>query len=71
MQYSFLVAFANDGTIDHMELSMIEKLALEDGQVDEEERAVLSRVFARLKQESVSQEVWDEISEFKARYRIP
>ena len=71
MQYSFLVAFANDGTIDAKELAMFEKLALEDGVVDEQERAVLSRVFARVNPATVSKEVWDEICRFKSEYQIP
>ena len=33
--YSFLVVFANDDTIDEKELAMIERLALEDGVVDD------------------------------------
>ena len=47
MQYSFLHVFANDRTIDQQELAMLEKLALSDSEVDDEERAVLSRVFSR------------------------
>ena len=36
--YSFLVAFANDGTLDENEVKFFEKIALEDGKVDEEEK---------------------------------
>jgi uncharacterized membrane protein YebE (DUF533 family) len=71
MQYSFLHVFANDGTIDADELAMIEKLALEDGMIDDEERAVLGRIFDRVSAKTVSDEVWQEISRFKARYQIP
>lgn len=71
MQYSFLRVFANDGTIDAGELAMLEKLALEDGQVDDRERAVLSRIFERVGSETVSPAVRDEISRFKERYQIP
>lgn len=71
MQYSFLRVFANDGTIDADELSMLERLALEDGRVDEEERNVLSRIFARIDADSVAPEVWEEICRFKERYGIP
>jgi len=70
MQYSFLRVFANDGTIDAAELAMLEKLALEDGKVDEQEKAVLSRIFARVNAGTVSPEVWDEICRFKAQYDI-
>jgi hypothetical protein len=71
MQYSFLSVFANDRTIDARELAMLEKLALEDGTVDDQERAVLSRIFARVTAESVAGDVWDEICRFKAKYQIP
>jgi hypothetical protein len=70
MQYSFLRVFANDGTIDAAELSMLEKLALEDGVVDDRERAVLSRVFARVGEQDVTPEVWKEIGRFKERHGI-
>ncbi len=71
MQYSFLRVFANDGTIDADELAMIERLALEDGMIDDQERAVLGRIFDRVSAKTVSDEVWQEITRFKARYQIP
>lgn len=63
--YSFLVVFANDHTIDEKELAMIEKLALEDGEVDEEEKKVLRNLFSRVSKETVAQKVWDEIEKFR------
>ena len=57
MQYSFLHVFANDGSIDAQELRMLEKLALSDHRVDDRERAVLERIFARVSQQSVTAEV--------------
>jgi hypothetical protein len=71
MQYSFLRVFANDGTIDAAELAMLEKLALEDGNVDDEERAVLGRIFSRVNRDTVTAEVWEEICRFRERYSIP
>ncbi len=71
MRYSFLVAFANDGTIDADELAFIERLALRDGVVDDEERAVLAQIFSRLSQDKVAAPVWSEIQEFKRQYQIP
>ncbi len=70
MQYSFLSVFANDRTIDAQELAMLKRLALEDGRVDDHERAVLGRIFARVTQDTVSQDVWDEICRFKAQHQI-
>ena len=71
MQYSFLHVFANDGVIDRDELQMLERLALQDGAVDEKERDVLARVFARVDVQSVDPPVWEEIQRFKAKHDIP
>ena len=70
MQYSFLTIFANDGTIDGDELSMLTRLALRDGVVDDREREVLSRIFSRVAPETVTPAVWDEICRFKAEHGI-
>jgi hypothetical protein len=71
MQYSFLRVFANDQTIDSDELAMLEKLALSDSQVDDQERVILSRVFARVNERTCTPAVWQEVCRFKERYRIP
>ena len=71
MQYSFLRVFANDQTIDAAELAMLEKLALSDSLVDDQERAILSRVFGRVNETTVAPEVWQEVCRFKERYQIP
>jgi hypothetical protein len=70
LQYSFLHVFANDSTIDAGELAMIERLAMKDGVVDDQERKVIGRIFARVSEETVSKEVWGEICRFKAAYQI-
>jgi len=53
MQYSFLHVFANDGLIDRDELQMLQRLALQDGEVDERERDVLAKVFPRVNPQAV------------------
>jgi len=63
--YSFLVVFANDGTIDENELRLIERLALRDGVVDDDERTVLENVFARVRPEDLDPAVRDEIARFR------
>jgi hypothetical protein len=65
-----LSAFANDGTLDAEELDFIERLALRDGVIDEDERTVLSNIFSRVPQERTSPEVLAEISKFKKRFAI-
>jgi hypothetical protein len=71
MQYSFLKVFANDGVIDTAELAMIERLALEDGRIDQKEREVLSAVFARVDPATLATDVRDEIARFKTQHDIP
>ncbi len=71
MQYSFLAAFANDNLLDSAELAMLERLALEDSVVDDQERSVLSGVFARLSKEALAPDVWEGIATFKLRHNIP
>ena len=68
--YSFLVEFANDGTLDEAELQRFKELALSDGVVDEEEKHVLGKVFARVSQEKVTPKIWAEIQSFRAAHGI-
>ena len=70
MEYSFLVAFANDGVLDAAELQMLERLALEDGQVDDREREVLRNIFAHARRNGVTEQVEAEIAHFCARCGI-
>jgi hypothetical protein len=71
MQYSFIKVFATDGVIDEQELGMLRRLALEDGQVDQQEREVLSRIFARVSPDALEPHVREEIQRFKVKYSIP
>lgn len=68
--YSFLVVFANDDVIDEGELHFMEKLALEDGIIDDDERAVLRRVFDRVNEEHMANKVKEEIRAFRDKYDI-
>ena len=70
VNYSFLVVFANDDTIDEGELHMLERLALEDGVVDEEEKKALRGIFSRVDRDRLSDLVRTEIDEFCAKYDI-
>lgn len=70
MQYSFLRIFANDDTIDADEMTMLKRLALGDGVVDDKERAALSRIFARTDAATLAPDVREDIARFKARHNI-
>lgn len=68
--YSFLAVFANDGTIDEAELKHLEKIALEDGVVDEEEKHVLANLFSRVDKTTLTEAVWKEICAFREKHGI-
>ena len=68
MNYSFLVAFANDGTVDRNELEFIKKLALKDGVVDEEEKNVLKKIFERAESRNLDKKTSNEIKQFRSEY---
>ena len=70
MEYSFLVVFANSGHLDEAELALLERLALEDGYVDDREREVLRNVFERALHRGVSRGVAEEISHFRVKHGI-
>ena len=70
MGYSFLVIFANDNTIDEKELAMLERLALKDSVIDDDERRILRKIFSRVTKEQVTEKVWDEITSFRSKYDI-
>ena len=70
LSYSFLAVFANDDTIDEAELKMLEKIALEDGVIDDEEKTVLGNLFGRVSEETASPEVWAEIQRLRSEHEI-
>ncbi len=68
MNYSFLVAFADDGTIDEGELAFIKRLALKDGVLDDKEKEVLVRIFGKLDESALSSTVRTEIASFRREF---
>ena len=70
MNYSFLVVFANDDTIDENELHLMERLALEDGVVDEAEKVELKAIFSRVDSQKITAQVEKEIKEFRKKHNI-
>jgi len=51
--------------------SMLEKIALEDGNVDDHERALLSRIYSRVTADGVEPNVSNDIVRFKSQHQIP
>ena len=70
MGYSFLVVFANDGTINEEELKMLERIALEDRVIDEDEKRVLRTIFSRAESTQLAPEVSEDIKRFRQKYDI-
>lgn len=68
--YSFLVVFANDDTIDEGELLLMEKLALEDHVVDEDEKKALRAIFDRVDTQKLAAQVSEEINRFREENKI-
>ena len=68
--YSFLVVFANDDTIDEDELLLMEKLALEDHVVDEDEKKALRAIFDRVDTRKLATQVSEEINRFREENKI-
>ncbi|MEM7393097.1 MAG: hypothetical protein AAF492_12200 [Verrucomicrobiota bacterium] len=68
--YSFLVVFANDDTISESELTMMKKIALRDGMIDEEEKSVLRDIFARANTDHMEEKTRNEIQRFRERHDI-
>ena len=69
-QYSFLVVFANDDAISQDELKMLERIALQDGVVDDQERKVLQGIFARANIDQADQTTLNDIAAFRDKYGI-
>jgi tellurite resistance protein len=69
-RYAFLVMFANDGTIDRSELEFLERLALADHAIDNDEREVLREIFARVEPRTLTPSVREEIARFRQKYAV-
>ena len=68
--YSFLVVYGNDSAIDEAELAFMQKLALEDGFIDDEEKKVLRNIFSRIDKNHLTEGVWTEIEKFRATHDL-
>jgi len=68
--YSFLVILANDYILDANEIIMLEKLALSDGRIDDEERELLRNLLNRLEKRDMAVDVRREIDQFREANNI-
>jgi hypothetical protein len=67
---TFLRTFARDRAIDADELALISQLADLDRVVDDDERAILDRIFRRIRRDMVPPDVWHDMQRFKRRVGV-
>ncbi len=65
-----ITAFVDDGKINANELQKMLDTALADGQIDAEERRVLSKVLVHAKQAGLDEEAAALVATIKARHGI-
>ena len=70
LNYSFLVALADDGVIDDGELVYIKSLALADGALDEDEKLALKRIFSLVDEKRLSPVVQTEFQKFRIQHNL-
>lgn len=69
--YSSIRVFSDDGRMDLGELNFLLGLALRDGEVDEDEKRVLRKVFSQAEQAMLSANVAERIAEARRVHAIP
>ena len=70
LNYSFLVALADDGLIDVGELAYMKSLAMADGMLDETEKRVLKRIFSLVDESKLTPDAQTELQKFRSRHNI-
>jgi hypothetical protein len=69
--YSSIKVFTNDGQMDLGELNLLLGLALRDGEVDDEEKRVLRKIFAQAELGKLTSVVKERIAEARRVHAIP
>lgn len=62
--------FSNDGQMDESELNYLLDLALQDGEIDDEEKRVLKNIFGQVRKYPVERDVIEKIREIEKKYSI-
>ena len=68
--YSSIKVFADDGKLDEGELNFLLGMALKDGEIDDDEKRVLSNIFKRVSPLTENKKVIDRMEEIKNKYDI-
>ena len=70
LAYSSIKIFANDGTVDLTELNFLLGLALRDGEIDDDEKRVLKRIFDHAENTDLSVATRARIRQVRAQHSI-
>jgi len=70
MAYHSIRCFADDGKLLLPELDQILGIAMRDGRVDENEKRVLSSIFARLKPDEMTPEMRQRVDQVRGIFKI-
>ena len=62
--------FTDDGNLDLGELNVLIGLALQDGEISEEERRIVGDVLCMLSESKVTPVVWERIKQIQRRYNV-
>lgn len=65
-----IMAFANDGRLDHVEFDQIMAIALRDNVVDDNEKRVLGNIISRLTPAEMTPEMQLRVGNVRAAYGI-
>jgi len=68
--YKSMELFANDGTLNEAEFNHLLDIALRDGEVNDDEKRVLSNILGRLKGHEINESFAQRIGEAKDKYGL-
>lgn len=68
--FSLKKVLADDGRLDLKELDYLLGLALQDGEIDSNERRILALLFQNLQEKDVAPDAWVKIGAVRAKYGI-
>ena len=66
--YASIKVFSDDGTLDMQELNFLLGIALKDGEMDNDEKDTLKRIFNKVIKSDVTPKVWDRIQAIRKKY---
>jgi len=59
-----------DGKLDHRELDALLAMALQDREIDEDERRILHLIFRQLEPKDLTPAAWDQLQEVRKKLEL-